>query len=122
MTHDSEGIDEQAINHGGQSRKAVTSQQQKQLDIEKYQGDIIYSPRYYDDEFEYRHVALVKGLTKYLPNPPRLLTEDEWRGLGVRQSPGWYHYMVHAPEPHILLFKREKDYQIKYPNGHPSNF
>ena len=53
------------------------------------------------------------------------MTEEEWRSLGVRQSPGWVHYLVHgvplfirmyftmvhflAPEPHILLFKREKD-------------
>ncbi len=32
-------------------------------------------------------------------------------------NPGWVHYLVHAPEPHILLFRREKDYQIKYPEG-----
>lgn len=37
------------------------------------------------------------------------MPEDEWRGLGVVQSPGWFHYMIHAPEPHILLFKRVKD-------------
>ncbi|RKP22256.1 regulatory subunit of cyclin-dependent kinase, partial [Syncephalis pseudoplumigaleata] len=67
-----------------------------------------------------RHVTLPKALVKYLPNPLRLLTEEEWRGLGVQQSPGWYHYMVHSPEPFILLFKREKNYQIKYPNGHPT--
>lgn len=23
-------------------------------------------------------------------------------------------YEVHVPEPHILLFKREKDYQMKF--------
>lgn len=36
----------------------------------------------------------------------RLLSEAEWRNLGVQQSRGWVHYMVHAPEPHILLFRR----------------
>lgn len=54
----------------------------------------------------------------------RILTEDEWRGLGITQSLGWEHYEIHgkfdhkivflkyssdtfctAPEPHILLFK-----------------
>ncbi len=30
---------------------------------------------------------------------------------------GWVHYIVHAPEPHILLFRREKNYQEKYPQG-----
>lgn len=30
----------------------------------------------------------------------------------------WYIYLIILePEPHILLFKREKDYQIKYPNA-----
>ena len=36
----------------------------------------------------------------------RLLTETEWRGLGVVQSRGWEHYAIYAPEPHILLFRR----------------
>ena len=36
----------------------------------------------------------------------RLMTETEWRKLGVQQSPGWIQYMIHEPEPHILLFKR----------------
>ena len=34
------------------------------------------------------------------------MTEDEWRGIGVQQSQGWIHYMIHHPEPHILLFRR----------------
>ena len=36
----------------------------------------------------------------------RLLTENEWRSLGVQQSRGWVHYEIHKPEPHILLFRR----------------
>lgn len=35
-----------------------------------------------------------------------LMTESEWRNLGVQQSPGWVHYMIHGPEPHVLLFRR----------------
>lgn len=34
------------------------------------------------------------------------MSETEWRNLGVQQSPGWIHYMMHSPEPHILLFRR----------------
>ena len=49
----------------------------------------------------------------------RLMTEAEWRSFGVKQSPGWVHYMIHNPEPHILMFRREKDFQLKYPNGKP---
>ncbi|KAM0787343.1 hypothetical protein ACM66B_003432 [Microbotryomycetes sp. NB124-2] len=86
--------------------------EQKKRDIEKYSDSIFYSARYNDDEFEYRHVILPKALIKYLPSD-RLALEDEWRGIGIRQSPGWEHYLRHAPEPHILLFKRERDYQAK---------
>ncbi|KAJ2146011.1 hypothetical protein IW136_000762 [Coemansia sp. RSA 678] len=103
----------------GDGHKLVL-EEQKMADIAKYAEDIYYSERYNDDEYEYRHVAVPEGLRKYLPNPPRLMTEDEWRGMGVRQSPGWEHYLVHEPEPHVLLFKREKDYQVKYPMGAPS--
>jgi cyclin-dependent kinase regulatory subunit CKS1 len=46
-----------------------------------------------------------------------LLTETEWRNLGIVQSHGWEHYMVHEPEPHVLLFKREKDYLEKFGNN-----
>ncbi|BGP24156.1 cyclin-dependent kinase regulatory subunit [Rhodotorula toruloides] len=76
--------------------------------VEKYQQDIWYSARYSDDQFEYRHVILPKALVKYLPKD-RLAEENEWRSLGVQQSPGWWHYERHAPEPHIMLFKRAKD-------------
>ena len=36
----------------------------------------------------------------------RLLSESEWRALGVMQSRGWAHYEIHKPEPFILLFRR----------------
>ncbi|KDE02966.1 cyclin-dependent kinase regulatory subunit [Microbotryum lychnidis-dioicae p1A1 Lamole] len=97
------------------SRTTADNPEQRRRDIEKYSEAIFYSARYSDEQYEYRHVILPKALVKYLPTD-RLAEEDEWRGLGIRQSPGWEHYMRHAPEPHILLFKREKDYQIKYPN------
>ena len=97
---------------------------------------IHYSDRYSDDHFEYRHVILPKQLLKMIPkeyfNPDesgtlRLLAEAEWRGIGITQSLGWEHYEVHglwtictlfeqslmtvtAPEPHVLLFRRAKDY------------
>ena len=54
----------------------------------------------------HRHVILPKELCKKLPRPCRLMTEEEWRSLGVTQSQGWCHYMLHTPEPHILLFRR----------------
>ena len=52
-----------------------------------------------------RHVILPKHVSKNAPKG-RLLSESEWRGLGVQQSRGWVHYAIHRPEPHILLFRR----------------
>mmetsp|Transcript_40699 Transcript_40699/g.107624 ORF Transcript_40699/g.107624 Transcript_40699/m.107624 type:complete len:84 (+) Transcript_40699:80-331(+) len=74
-----------------------------------YPDEIEYSEKYKDDFFEYRHVILPKPTAKEvykLTSCKRLLEEDEWRGLGVTQSRGWYHYEIHRPEPHILLFRR----------------
>ncbi|TFK76346.1 CKS-domain-containing protein [Pluteus cervinus] len=87
--------------------------------LEEYIEKIHYSDRYTDDHYEYRHVILPKQLLKMIPknffNPDetgtlRLLSEAEWRGIGITQSLGWEHYEVHAPEPHVLLFRRAKDY------------
>jgi len=70
-------------------------------------SEIEYSEKYYDDQYEYRHVILNKeAMAKLPPDGPRLLTEEEWRSLGVMQSLGWVHYEIHKPEPHILLFRR----------------
>lgn len=53
----------------------------------------------------HRHVMLPKEIAKLVPRG-RLMSEKEWRSIGVQQSPGWIHYMIHKPEPHILLFRR----------------
>eukprot|EP00483_Globobulimina_turgida_P002817 UN02822 len=67
--------------------------------------DIEYSEKYCDDHFEYRHVILPKSLKSEVSRT-RLMSEQEWRAIGVTQSRGWMHYMIHCPEPHILLFRR----------------
>ena len=66
---------------------------------------IAYSEKYSDQEFEYRHVILPRSIARKVPKN-QLLSEKKWRKLGVQQSLGWKHYAVHAPEPHILLFRR----------------
>lgn len=48
---------------------------------------------------------LPKDIAKLVPKT-HLMSESEWRNLGVQQSQGWVHYMIHEPEPHILLFRR----------------
>jgi len=86
--------------------------------LEEFVDSIHYSARYSDEEYEYRHVVLPKLMLKVIPkdyhDPEKgtlkLLHEEEWRGFGITQSLGWEHYEVHEPEPHILLFKRPKDY------------
>ena len=68
---------------------------------------IEYSEKYYDEQFEYRHVLLPKDTYMKMPTG-RLLSESEWRGLGITMSLGWSHYAIHSPEPFILLFRRPK--------------
>ena len=63
---------------------------------------IEYSEKYQDDKHEYRRIILPKELIKTL-SKNRLLTESEWRGIGVQQSRGWTHYAIHRPEPHSAL-------------------
>jgi hypothetical protein len=41
-------------------------------------------------------VVLPKEMAKTIPKT-HLLTEDEWRSIGVQQSKGWVHYMIHEP-------------------------
>ena len=73
-----------------------------------YPQDIEYSDKYADECYEFRHVILPKHIYKQIPRG-QLLTEMQWRSLGVQQSRGWQHYEVHKPEPHILLFRRAKN-------------
>jgi cyclin-dependent kinase regulatory subunit CKS1 len=70
-----------------------------------FPNEIEYSDKYRDDFFEYRHVHLPREVYKAMPKN-KLLSELEWKELGVQQSLGWVHYEVHRPEPHILLFRR----------------
>ncbi|XP_076232183.1 cyclin-dependent kinases regulatory subunit isoform X10 [Calliopsis andreniformis] len=53
------------------------------------------------------HVILPADLARHVPKT-HLMSETEWRNLGVQQSPGWVHYMMHVPEPHVLLFRRPR--------------
>ncbi|KAH7542110.1 cyclin-dependent kinases regulatory subunit 1 [Ziziphus jujuba] len=78
-------------------------------------GQIQYSEKYFDDIYEYRHVVLPPEVAKLLPKN-RLLSENEWRAIGVQQSRGWVHYAIHRPEPHIMLFRRPLNYQQQQEN------
>lgn len=41
-----------------------------------------------------RHVVIPREVGKKL-NLKRLLSEEEWRALGIQQSRGWVHYAWH---------------------------
>lgn len=44
---------------------------------------------------------LPKDIAKLVPKT-HLMSESEWRNLGVQQSQGWVHYMIHEPgEPRM---------------------
>jgi cyclin-dependent kinase regulatory subunit CKS1 len=71
----------------------------------KLPKEIIYSSRYQDDVYIYQHVILPKHVYKKMPKE-RLLTETEWTSLGIQKGVGWEHYLIHKPEPYVLLFRK----------------
>ena len=46
--------------------------------------------------FFFRHVIIPRKYVKQLPQN-HLMTETEWRNLGIQQSQGWVHYLIHTP-------------------------
>lgn len=66
-----------------------------------FTNNIVFLPDFTFVNFT-RHVVLPKELVQLFPRA-HLLTETEWRGIGVQQSPGWIHYMNHAPGKTRLL-------------------
>ena len=76
------------------------------------EGENYYSLPYKDDKYMYRHVIIDKKtatnvLDLWLEQGKRfLLTEKQCCQVGICQSPGWEHYELHRPEPHVLLFRR----------------
>ena len=66
---------------------------------------VYYSEKYFEEHYKDQHVMLPRELSKQVPKT-HLMFEEEWRRLGVQQSLRWVHYMIHEPEPHILLFRQ----------------
>ncbi|WVQ81403.1 hypothetical protein IAT38_003527 [Cryptococcus sp. DSM 104549] len=95
-------------------QKAFTAEEKRKA-IQQYEEKIHYSQRYSTDEWEYRHVIIPKPLVRYIPSG--VCAEEVWRGIGIKQSPGWEMYMRH--DPHVLLFRRPKNYdQTHRPFSH----
>ncbi|KAM4865807.1 LOW QUALITY PROTEIN: cyclin-dependent kinases regulatory subunit 2-like [Thomomys bottae] len=49
--------------------------------------------------------CLPRELSNQVPKT-HLMSQKDWRRLGGQQSLGWVYYMLHEPEPHILLFRQ----------------
>ena len=54
-----------------------------------------------------RHVILPSDIAALLPKG-RMMSEAEWRKLGVQQSRGWIHYMLHRPGTILGLLVDER--------------
>jgi len=52
-----------------------------------------------DHRIYYRHVILPEDMAKQLPKT-HLMTETEWRNLGIQMTSGWMHYMRYDPGMH----------------------
>ena len=65
-----------------------------------------YSKKYYDENFEYRHIKVPNNVLYVLPKPPILLSTIDMEKIGLKLSDGWVNYLRHKPEPHILLVRR----------------
>ena len=76
-----------------------------------FPSNISYSVPYRDEHDAFRHVQLPEPVFKsffFMSNggpTSYMLSEPQWRGLGLQMSEGWRHCGVHAKEPHILLFR-----------------
>ena len=57
---------------------------------------ILISPLYPFCVMKHRHVILPREMVSQIPTT-RLMDDKEWRKLGIQQSRGWMHYMIHAP-------------------------
>eukprot|EP00922_Rhytidocystis_sp_ex-Travisia-forbesii_P009905 GHVS01014475.1.p1 GENE.GHVS01014475.1~~GHVS01014475.1.p1 ORF type:complete len:187 (+),score=35.74 GHVS01014475.1:154-714(+) len=70
-----------------------------------------HSNKYYDGEYEYKHVLLTKAqYVAYQQIRSRysltLLPENFIYRLGIQQSPGWEHYAQFGINPQVLFFRR----------------
>ena len=73
----------------------------------KYPKEIEHSEKYYDEEYEYKHVTLTEDAAEMIKKG-QLLTPDQYVQIGLKQTPGWIHYFSLPHEKHVLLFKRRR--------------
>ena len=54
-------------------------------------------------------MALTKDIYMKIYKHQKLLSESDWRSLGVQGSHGWEHFDFYKQEPHILIFRKKKE-------------
>ena len=77
----------------------------------------MYGEKFNDGKYEYRNVVVPNSKGEYLHQiglvynrqHKKLLSENEWRSLGISQAEGWEHYAHYQPEPLVLMFRKRID-------------
>ena len=71
--------------------------------FEESNPNVKFSDKYRDEEYEYTNVEIPEEAGVLLPK--RLLSEEEWRRLGINLGSDWEHYAIYPPKPHVLFFR-----------------
>mmetsp|Transcript_13808 Transcript_13808/g.14363 ORF Transcript_13808/g.14363 Transcript_13808/m.14363 type:complete len:88 (-) Transcript_13808:190-453(-) len=70
-----------------------------------YPSEIRYSDKYVTGSYEYTSVILPKSSLNKI-DEKKTMSYEKLKNLGVQISSNWIHYMVHEPEPHVILLRR----------------
>ena len=70
-----------------------------------YPSDIKYSSSFTAVDYEYSSVILPKNKLKYLTG--KVLSGEEMKKIGISLTSDWENYMIHTPEPHVLLIRKK---------------
>jgi len=76
----------------------------------KFPNEIEYSETYSDDQYFYRNVRLTKDVFKKIPQKGKIMTEEQWRSLGIKGSKGWQHYCIYHPELSVIMLRKLIDF------------
>lgn len=57
-------------------------------------------------------MVLPKEMVKLVPKN-HLMSEQEWRSIGVQQSHGWVHYMTHQPGDYYVFIVNHMMFKLR---------
>lgn len=70
-----------------------------------FPNEIKYTERFKTNDYEYTHVILPKSYLQRISN--QVMSENEWRSLGISLGTAWENFMIFKPERHVILFRRK---------------